>query len=201
MTMPDDNRQPGLTLPARLIVLAPLAVFALLAILFFARLGAGDAARIPSALINKKIPEFSLPAIAGLSGVAGLADADLKNGHVSLVNVFASWCVPCHQEHPLLMRLAKDPSFARKGLRLIGLAYKDEPENARRFLATSGNPYAAVGADETGRTAIDWGVYGVPETFVVRGDGTIAYKFVGPLNADSLARVLLPEINKAIQQP
>jgi cytochrome c biogenesis protein CcmG/thiol:disulfide interchange protein DsbE len=201
MTMPDDEHRPRLTLPARLIVLAPLAVFALLAILFFARLGGGDASRIPSALINKKIPAFSLPAITGLSGVAGLADADLKSGHVSLVNVFASWCVPCHQEHPLLMQLAKDASLAQKGLRLVGLAYKDEPENARRFLATSGNPYSAVGADENGRTAIDWGVYGVPETFVVRGDGTIAYKFVGPLNAASLEQVLLPEISKAMQQP
>jgi cytochrome c biogenesis protein CcmG/thiol:disulfide interchange protein DsbE len=201
MTMPDDDRQPRLTLPARLIIVAPLAVFAVLAVLFFVRLGAGDASHIPSALINKKIPAFSLPAIAGLAGEVGLADADLKNGHVSLVNVFASWCVPCHQEHPLLMQLAKDPTLAHKGLRLVGLAYKDDPENARHFLATSGNPYAAVGADETGRTAIDWGVYGVPETFVVRGDGTIAYKFVGPLDADALEHVLLPEINKAIQPP
>jgi cytochrome c biogenesis protein CcmG/thiol:disulfide interchange protein DsbE len=199
--MPDHDRQPRLTLPARLIALAPLAVFALLAVLFFARLGAGDASRIPSTLIDKKIPVFSLPAIAGLAGGAGLADADLTNGHVSVVNVFASWCVPCHQEHPLLMQLAKDPSLAQKGLRLVGLAYKDDPENARRFLATSGNPYAAVGDDETGRTAIDWGVYGVPETFVVRGNGTIAFKFVGPLDADSLEHILLPEINKAVELP
>jgi cytochrome c biogenesis protein CcmG, thiol:disulfide interchange protein DsbE len=200
--MTDRNgSQPRFTLRARLVVLAPLAVFAALAILFFSRLGAGDASRIPSALINKTVPTFSLPALEGLSGIAGLSDADLKSGHVSLVNVFASWCVPCHQEHPILMQLANDKSLAQRGFRLLGLAYKDQPENARRFLGAAGNPYAAVGADENGRIAIDWGVYGVPESFIVRSDGTVAYKFVGPLSEETLEQVLMPELNKAMRQP
>jgi cytochrome c biogenesis protein CcmG/thiol:disulfide interchange protein DsbE len=174
----------------------PLVIFAGLAGLFLYRLEAGgDTSRVPSALIGKPVPDFVLPPLAGLveagAPVPGLATADLK-GRVTVVNVFASWCVPCRQEHPLLMQLAKDPS-----VRLVGINYKDEPENARRFLGSLGNPYAAVGADEKGRAAIDWGVYGVPETFVVGKDGRIAYKFIGPLSDESFERVLKPEIGKA----
>jgi cytochrome c biogenesis protein CcmG/thiol:disulfide interchange protein DsbE len=128
----------------------------------------------------------------------GLSDADLKKGHVTLVNVFASWCVPCHQEHPMLMRLAKDADLAQRGVKLVGLAYKDEPENTRRFLGAEGNPYAAIGMDRSGRAGIDWGVYGVPETFVVRGDGVIAYKFVGPMSEEAFAAKIMPEIAKAM---
>lgn len=177
---------------------APLAIFAGLAVLLFFRLNAGDASRIPSVLINKKVPTFSLPPLQGLSGTPGFSDAALKRGGVSFVNVFASWCVPCHQEHPILLRLANDTELAKNGFRLLGLAYKDDADDARRFLGTAGNPFAAVGNDENGRTAIDWGVYGVPESFIVRGDGTISYKFVGPLTEKTLSEIIMPEINKAM---
>jgi cytochrome c biogenesis protein CcmG/thiol:disulfide interchange protein DsbE len=112
---------------------------------------------------------------------------------VTLVNVFASWCVPCHAEHAVLMQLARDPQLKDR-VALVGLAYKDAPENARRFLGQAGNPYARIGVDASGRTAIDFGVYGVPETYVIKPDGTIAYRFVGPLSEESLRQVLLPQI-------
>ena len=174
----------------------PLLVFAGLTVLFYLRLGAGDPGALPSALIGRPAPAFDLPPlpglVAGAKAVPGLATADLRAGRVTIVNVFASWCAPCRAEHPLLLRLAADPQ-----LRLVGINYKDDPENARRFLGRLGNPYAAVGADANGRAAIDWGVYGVPETFVVGGDGTIRFKLVGPLDEDSLASTLMPEISKA----
>jgi cytochrome c biogenesis protein CcmG/thiol:disulfide interchange protein DsbE len=192
-----------MTLWRRLLVLAPLVIMGALAILFYARLHAGDAARIPSALIGKRVPAFTLPGLPDAGGGqvnagggqvtagAGLADADLRDGKVTLVNVFASWCVPCHQEHPELMALAA------RGVRIVGIAYKDEPENSRRFLGKDGNPYAHVGIDRAGTTAIDFGVYGVPETFVVRGDGTIIDKIVGPLTPENLANDLMPALAKA----
>lgn len=176
----------------------PLALFALLAGLFLIRLFSGDASRIPSALIGKPAPSFDLPALAGLNDVPGLSTEDLRKGHVSLVNVFASWCGPCRQEHPVLMSMAHNEALKAKGVALYGLSYKDETANALRFLDGDGNPFARVGVDGAGRIAIDFGVYGVPETFVINGDGTIAYKFVGPLTPSALATTLLPEIEKAI---
>jgi len=107
--------------------------------------------------------------------------------------VFASWCVPCRDEHPTLLKLATD-----KDIRLVGINYKDDATNARRFLGQIGNPYAAVGTDPTGRIGIDWGVYGVPETFVIAPDGTIAYKFIGPLTDQSLADTLMPQIDRVL---
>ncbi|HEV2574347.1 MAG TPA: DsbE family thiol:disulfide interchange protein [Beijerinckiaceae bacterium] len=182
----------------RLLALIPLVAFLGLALLFFFRLGAGDASRIPSALIGKPVPPFSLPAVDGTDR-PGFSDADLRQGRVSIVNIFASWCVPCRDEHPVLSKLAGDQALNAKGVRLIGLNYKDEPANAARFLKELGNPYALIGGDKPGRASIDWGVYGVPETFVVKGDGTIAFKFVGPLSETSLRMVLMPEIEKALR--
>ena len=127
--------------------------------------------------------------------VPGIASADFK-GAVTLVNVWASWCVPCHDEAPLLMQLAED-----KRIRIVGINYKDQPDNARRFLGRYGNPFAAVGADANGRAAIEWGVYGVPETFVVGRDGRIAYKLVGPITPENLEAALKPEIEKALAAP
>ena len=182
----------------RLLVLLPLAVFIALAALFLLRLGAGDASRIPSALIGKPAPTTNLPPIAGLerdgAPVPGVSNATFA-GKVTLVNVWASWCVPCHDEVPFLDKLAKD-----KRIQLVGINYKDEPGNARRFLGRYGNPYAATGVDPKGRAGIDWGVYGAPETFVVGRDGRIAYKLVGPIGAENLTRVLEPEIGKALAQ-
>jgi cytochrome c biogenesis protein CcmG/thiol:disulfide interchange protein DsbE len=180
----------------RLVVLLPLAVFLALAGLFFFRLGAGDPARLPSVLIGRAVPDTPLPALAGLvrdgAPVPGIATADFS-GAVSLVNVWASWCVPCHDEAPLLLAMAAD-----KRLRIVGINYKDQPDNARRFIGRYGNPFAAVGVDANGRAAIDWGVYGVPETFLIGRDGRIAFKLVGPITAENVAAVLKPEIDKAL---
>jgi cytochrome c biogenesis protein CcmG/thiol:disulfide interchange protein DsbE len=179
----------------RLIALLPLLVVLVLGALFFARLFAGDASHIPSALIGQSAPPIDLK---GLDGASGLADADLRNGHVSIVNVFGSWCLPCHAEHETLMALAADKELAAKGVALYGVAQKDDPENLRRFLRAKGDPYAKIGLDQDGRAGIDWGVYGVPETFIVKGDGTIAYKFIGPMDAQTLASVVRPQIDKAM---
>ena len=177
----------------------PLAGFMALAGLFYVRLGAGDASHIPSPLIGKPVPVFTLAPVAGLDKTPGLADADLRDGHVTLVNVFASWCVPCHAEHPLLAAIAADKELFALGLRVVGLAYKDSDDKTRAFLDKEGNPYAAIGADHEGRTGIDFGVYGVPETFVVRGDGTIAFKFIGPMTSAAVKAVVMPEVMKAMR--
>jgi cytochrome c biogenesis protein CcmG/thiol:disulfide interchange protein DsbE len=126
------------------------------------------------------------------SPVPGLDPASFK-GEVSVLNVWASWCVPCHDEAPLLMQLAQD-----KRIRIVGINYKDQADNARRFLGRYGDPFAANGADENGRAAIEWGVYGVPESFVVGRDGRIAFKLIGPITPENLDAVLKPEIEKAI---
>ena len=183
----------------RAMVATPLVVFLALVALFLFRLYDGDPSRIPSALIGHPAPQTNLPPIARLerngTAVPGIDAANFK-GAVTVVNVWASWCVPCHDEAPILMRLAQD-----NRLRLIGINYKDEPDNARRFLGRYGNPFAAAGADLNGRAGIEWGVYGVPETFVVGRDARIAYKLVGPITADNLDRVLKPEIEKALAAP
>jgi cytochrome c biogenesis protein CcmG, thiol:disulfide interchange protein DsbE len=181
----------------RFLVLLPLMVFLALAALFVFRLGAGDPSRIPSALIGKPAPETNLPPVAGLNGsdgkpLPGLSTADFT-GAVTLVNVWASWCVPCHDEAPLLGTLAADTR-----IRLVGINYKDQPDNARRFLGRYGNPFAAAGADQNGRASMEWGVYGVPETFLVGRDGKIAYKLVGPITEANLVSVVRPEIEKAL---
>jgi len=180
----------------RLVVLLPLLFFLALAALFLFRLGAGDPSKLPSALIGHPVPDTSLPPLAGLvrdgEPVPGVDPASFK-GAVSLVNVWASWCVPCRDEAPLLMQLAED-----KRIRIVGINYKDQAENARRFVGRYGNPFAAVGADAGGRASIDWGVYGVPETFVIGRDGRIAYKLVGPISADNLETALKPQLEKAL---
>ncbi len=181
-----------------LLVLLPLLIFAAMAGLFLTGLFGGSGNRLPSTMIGRPSPDIVLPALAGLSdsgGVAipGFGADDLRKGGVSLVNVFASWCAPCHAEHPLLMELSRD-----KRLRIMGINQKDTPENARRFLGSKGNPYAAVGVDPNGRASIEWGVYGVPETFIVRGDGSIAFKLVGPLTEANLPG-FKAEIEKALR--
>jgi cytochrome c biogenesis protein CcmG, thiol:disulfide interchange protein DsbE len=180
----------------RIVVLVPLAVFLALAALFLVGLNSGDPSILPSALIGHPAPDTRLPPIPGLdrdgAPVPGLDAANFK-GAVTIVNVWASWCVPCHDEAPLLMQLAQD-----KRVRLVGINYKDDADNARRFLGRYGDPFAAAGADENGRAAIEWGVYGVPETFVVGRDGRIAYKLVGPITPDNLAALLKPQIDKAL---
>jgi cytochrome c biogenesis protein CcmG/thiol:disulfide interchange protein DsbE len=188
---PEEGRRPRL----RLLHLLPALIFGALALLFLLRLYGGDPSRVPSALIGRPVPSFTLEPLPGLAAAGkalpGLSDADLKAGAVTVVNVWASWCAPCRQEHPLLMELARDAS-----IRVVGINYKDNPENARRFLGALGNPFSAVGVDPNGRAAIDWGVYGVPESFIVGPDGAIRYKQIGPLSPDQLGR-FREELNKA----
>ena len=184
----------------RLFVLLPLVFFLALAALFFFRLGSGDPSRIPSALIGRPAPETSMAPVPGLltrdgKQMPGIDAVDFK-GAVTLVNVWASWCVPCHDEAPFLSALAED-----KRIRLVGINYKDQPDNARRFLNRYGNPFAASGVDQNGRAAIEWGVYGVPETFLIGRDGRIAYKLVGPLGAQNFEQEMKPAIEKALAGP
>ena len=195
MSKPSTPTAPA---PRRSFLMAlPLIAFAGLAALFWLRLGSGDPSRIPSALIGHPAPQTSLPPLTGLlsdgTQVPGLDPAIFK-GKVSVVNVWASWCVPCHDEAPLLTGLAKD-----QRLQLVGINYKDAPDNARRFLGRYGNPFGVVGVDANGRAAIEWGVYGVPETFVVGREGTIVYKLVGPITPDNIDSVLKVEIDKALK--
>jgi cytochrome c biogenesis protein CcmG/thiol:disulfide interchange protein DsbE len=174
----------------RILTVLPLLVFAGLAVALGSGLGR-NAREIPSALIGKPVPEFSLPPVEGRS--LGLSSGDLK-GEVSLVNVFASWCVACREEHPLFMELK------RSGVVPIhGLNYKDQPQDASAWLNTMGDPYTRTGADLDGRVAIDWGVYGVPETFVVSRDGTIVHKHIGAVTREVLDETILPLIERLRQ--
>jgi cytochrome c biogenesis protein CcmG, thiol:disulfide interchange protein DsbE len=184
----------------RLIMLIPLVAFLALAALFMYRLGSGDPSRIPSALIGRPAPATDLPPLPGLERngkpVPGLESAAFK-GEVTLLNVWSSWCGPCRDEAPLLLALAADRRF-----RIAGINYKDQADNARRFLGRYGNPFVANGVDGNGRASIEWGVYGVPETFVIDREGRIRYRFVGPLqprDVDETLRPLLAQLQR--EQP
>jgi cytochrome c biogenesis protein CcmG/thiol:disulfide interchange protein DsbE len=172
-------------------VLFGLPLIALLALVaVFAFSIDRDPGLVRSVLIDKPAPSFAMAEVPGL-GVPGFDTASLK-GTVTVVNVFASWCIPCRDEHPLLVTLK-----AETGVRLFGINQADAPENARAFLEELGNPYDAVGADRDRRVSIDWGVYGVPETFVVDAKGIITFKHVGPLTPEAVEEELLPAIEKA----
>jgi cytochrome c biogenesis protein CcmG/thiol:disulfide interchange protein DsbE len=180
-----------------LLAFLPLALFLALAGVFLYQLGSGkDASEIPSVLIGAKAPSLDLPALEGLvadgEAVPALTDQAIE-GKLALVNVWASWCVPCRQEHPILLELARDPR-----LTLVGINYKDKTPNALSFLGELGNPFTAVGVDPAGQAAIDWGVYGIPETYLVAPDGTILFKQIGPFTIESLETKLLPAIEKAV---
>jgi cytochrome c biogenesis protein CcmG, thiol:disulfide interchange protein DsbE len=183
----------------RMLVLVPLVAFLALAALFVLRLGAGDPSRIPSALIGHPAPRTDLAPLPGLErdgkAIPGLDSAEFQ-GRVTVLNVWASWCVPCREEAALLMTVAADPR-----VNVVGMNYKDQPDNARRFLGRYGNPFAANGTDGNGRAAIEWGVYGVPETFVIGRDGRIAHKLIGPVTPDNLKTALQPAIEKALAHP
>lgn len=177
-------------------LLAPLIIFVGLALMFTYALKTGDPSRLPSALIGKTVPQFTLEPLSGLvdgeQPVPGFSNADLARGAPSVVNFWASWCVPCVQEHPVLVEMVR-----RTGVDLFGINYKDKTAAARRFLGHYGNPYKAVGIDGNGRTAIDWGVYGMSETFVVDGEGRIVYKHVGPISIEALEAKVIPAIEAA----
>ena len=174
-----------------LIAALPAAVFAAIAAAFLWGLFNNEDS-LPSTMIGRDIPEFDLPPIEGREN--GLSTSDLR-GEVSLVNVWASWCVPCRVEMPLLVELSQTGSVSIHGINL-----KDKPAAARRFLAELGDPYDRIGADSSGRASIDWGVYGVPETFVIDSEGRIAYKHVGPFNRHSLENDILPVVRRLQQE-
>ncbi|MPZ55332.1 MAG: DsbE family thiol:disulfide interchange protein [Rhizobiales bacterium] len=171
--------------------LIPVTLFIALAMILGWAL-AHNPREIPSALIGKSVPQFSLRPVQGRT--LGLSASDLI-GEASLVNVFASWCVACREEHPLLMRMKADGVVP-----IHGLNYKDRPDNAARWLNTLGDPYTRTGVDRGGRVAIDWGVYGVPETFVITKDGHIAHKHIGPLTPKDLDDTILPLIRRLQHQ-
>jgi cytochrome c biogenesis protein CcmG/thiol:disulfide interchange protein DsbE len=177
-------------------VIAPVLIFSAIVGLFAFALQTGDPSRLPSALIGKPVPVTEFPALEGLieggQPVPGFASKDLANGKVSIVNFWAAWCTGCAEEQALLVDLQK-----RTGIALYGVNYKDDPVAARRFLGRYGNPFRAVGTDATGRAAIEWGVYGMPETFVVNGRGEIVFKHVGAVTPESLEARLMPAIAQA----
>ena len=192
------SKKPSLmNLQSRRILFLSIPLLSVLGIvLLFASQINRDTSILPSVLINKPAPEFSLDPIPDIEGdVPGFSRADLL-GHVTVINVFASWCIPCRQEHPLLLRLSQESDVA-----LFGLNQKDTPENAIRFLRELGNPFQRIGADPNGRVSIDWGVYGVPETFVINAQGIITYKQIGPFNEQSYTQGLLPAIEAARTSP
>tara|TARA_R110000824_G_scaffold118960_10_gene271787 strand:- start:41276 stop:41839 length:564 start_codon:yes stop_codon:yes gene_type:complete len=171
--------------------LIPAVVFMAVAGLFLVAVFGGDPSRVPSPLIGRDVPEFDLPPVAGLD-MPGLSSRDFGQGQAVIVNVWASWCVPCRQEHAVLSELR-----TRTDAPLYGLNYKDTGESARRFLSELGNPFDRIGVDAKGRVAIDWGVYGVPETYVIDGNGRIAFKHVGPLTPDMINTEILPALKAA----
>ncbi|AKR57340.1 Cytochrome c-type biogenesis protein CcmG/DsbE, thiol:disulfide oxidoreductase [Devosia sp. H5989] len=174
-----------------LLALPLIALVALVAV--FATSLNRDPSLVQSVLINKPAPQFTLAAVDGV-GVPGF-DTEALKGEVTVVNVFASWCIPCRAEHPLLTQLK-----AATGVRLFGINQKDAPENAAAFLKDLGNPYDRIGADRDNRVSIDWGVYGVPETFIVDKNGVITFKHVGPMSPETLTREIIPAIEKASSQ-
>jgi cytochrome c biogenesis protein CcmG/thiol:disulfide interchange protein DsbE len=176
----------------------PVLIFAALVGFFAMALRSGDPSLVPSTLVGKEVPKGVFPPIEGLEvngkPEPGFSSDDLAKGRVSVVNYWASWCAPCIEEHPLLEKLKSTTDVD-----IYGINYKDRADAARRFIGRFGNPYTAVGTDAQGRAAIDWGVYGTPETFVVNGKGQIVYKHVGPISDESLTTKLLPAIEKARQ--
>ena len=196
MSSPVNDETPQPASRRRLMIaFLPLVLFIALSGVFLYQLGSGkNASEIPSVLIGSKAPSLDLAPLEGLvengQAVPALTDAAIE-GKLSLVNVWASWCVPCRQEHPILLELARDPRVT-----LVGINYKDKTDNALEFLDELGNPFAAVGIDPNGKAAIDWGVYGVPETYLVAPDGEILFKQIGPFTVDALRDKLLPAIEK-----
>jgi cytochrome c biogenesis protein CcmG, thiol:disulfide interchange protein DsbE len=175
-------------------VFLPIIFFLALAAVFAGQLLSGkDNSVLPSVLIGKAAPLTDLPPLDP-AAATGINSADFM-GQVTILNVFASWCAPCRQEHPFLIELAKDKRFT-----IVGLNYKDEPDNASRFLSELGNPYASIGIDISGRAGIEWGVYGVPETYIIGKDATILYKHVGPLDGNAISQMFMPIIEKALAQ-
>ena len=184
----------GSSSKSNILKLAPVLIFAAMAGIFALALKKGDPSKLPSTLIGKTVPPLDYPAVQGLvrgeKPVPGFTHKDLASGRVSIVNFWASWCVACVSEHPNLVALRE------KGIPIYGVDYKDSATNARRFLGRLGNPYRAVGTDRNGRKAIEWGVYGMPESFIVNGRGQIIYKHVGPISKEDIETTIMPLIER-----
>ncbi|MDJ0512343.1 MAG: DsbE family thiol:disulfide interchange protein [Methyloceanibacter sp.] len=177
-------------------VLLPFVMFAALAGLFFVALNAGDPSNLPSALIGKPVPQFDLPPLNPDGAPQNVTSTALGNGKPAVVHFFASWCGPCREEHPAVMALAKTLRAQDPGIPFYGINYKDDPTAARRFLGGFGDPYSHIGVDRSGRTAINFGVYGVPEIYVVADDGTVAFRHAGPLTEEVVEAKILPLMRK-----
>lgn len=173
-----------------LVALPPL-LFAGLAGLFIFGMEREDAQQLPSAQLGREAP--SIEAVTPLADLPPLTDDMLREGGVKLVNYWASWCAPCRAEHPQLETLSEE------GVTIYGINYKDEAGNALKFLDDLGNPFTAIAQDEPGRTALEWGLYGVPETYVVTGDGRITYRFAGPITVEIMEKYIKPELAKAAE--
>lgn len=176
----------------RLLYLVPVVAFGLLALVLFKSLISPPPSDLPSMLVNKPVPQDTLPALAGSQG---FAPADFARGHVTVLNLFASWCVPCRAEAPGLAVIK-----GMKDVSLYGIAWKDNTKNAQAFLAQVGNPYQRIDLDTDGRAGIDWGITGVPETFVIDGTGVVRLRYAGPLVGDALTQIVLPAIERARNQ-
>lgn len=172
----------------RWLLFVPPVVFGLLAGLFLAGMFRDDPDGLPSAMVGRSAPAVSL---TPLGARAPFTDASLRSGEVALVNFWASWCAPCRVEHPLLAELAAE------GIPIYGVNYKDDPAKALAFLDELGDPYAGIGADATGRMALNWGVYGVPETYVIGRDGTVLLRFAGPITRSTLDSTIRPALDRA----
>lgn len=170
------------------LMIAPPAIFAGLAALFFFGMQRENPDELPSAMTGKPAPAVQ---VTPLGDKTPFTDAELRSGDVKLLNYWASWCAPCRVEHPKLEELAD------QGITIYGVNYKDKPGNALGFLQELGDPYTAIGADESGRMALDWGVYGVPETYVIDGQGNIVLRFAGPITDRVLENQIMPAIEKA----
>lgn len=191
-----SSQQPSTKSKRRLWVFIPLFAFSVVTVMFAVALRNPDPSKLPSALIGRPVPKVDFVELKGLQGpsgiVPGFTSEDLAKGHVTILNFWSSWCAPCLEEHPLLVDLA-----TTSGAKVYGVNYKDKPEQALRFLSLNGNPFHAVGVDPKGRGAIEWGVYGMPETFIVNGRGEIAYKHVGPLTQENVQKQFLPALKMA----
>jgi cytochrome c biogenesis protein CcmG, thiol:disulfide interchange protein DsbE len=199
MSAPETQETKARGLSRYAFALIPLVVFGGIAataakMLYDQDFHGKDISEIPSALLGTKAPSLNLAPLEG-SNLPALTDAAVK-GKLTLVNVFASWCIPCRQEHPILKQLAADGR-----LNIVAINYKDKSENALQFLSELGNPFTAIGVDPNGKAAIDWGVYGVPESYLVAPDGTIIYKRVGPFDEISMKEGLFPAMEKVLGKP
>ncbi len=176
------------------VALLPLVIFLALSGVFYSLLSTEgrDVSALPSALLNDPAPVLIVPPLAK-TGLPGMEAATFKSGKVSVVNIFASWCVPCRQEHPQIVKLGEDDR-----IQLVGINHKDGNRNALSFLEELGNPYNVIGVDRNGRASIEWGVYGVPETFLVDGNGVIFYKHVGPISPAQLQNTILPLLEQKL---